>query len=143
MSKHFAKAVWNGNLKDGNGKYTLRSSGFEDAYTFNSRFEDGKKSSPEELIGAALAACFSMALANDLNKDGTNPESIETEAEVILKNTGAGFNITEITLTTKGRVKGIDQGKFVEAAEKTKENCPVGKALKAVEIKVDAELIGS
>ena len=96
-----------------------------------------------ELIGAALAACFSMALANDLNKDGTNPESIETEAEVILKNTGAGFNITEITLTTKGRVKGIDQGKFVEAAEKTKENCPVGKALKAVEIKVDAELIGS
>lgn len=141
MSKHFAKAVWRGNLREGKGKYTLSSSGFEDAYTFHSRFEDGQKSSPEELIGAALASCFSMALANDLDKDGTTPESIETNAEVTLKNTGAGFEITEILLRTRGMVDGIEQGKFVETANKTKENCPVGKALKNVDIKVDAELL--
>ncbi len=142
MSKHFAKAVWNGNLKEGNGKYTLTSNGFEDNYTFQSRFEDEPKSSPEELIGAALSACFSMALANDLDQeDGVAPKSIETNAEVTLRNTGAGFEITDIQLTTKGTVEGIEHGKFVETAEKTKDNCPVGKALSNVNIKVDAELL--
>ncbi len=141
MSKHFAKAVWNGNLRDGNGKYTLRSSGFEDAYNFKSRFEDGKKSSPEELIGAALAACFSMALANNLDKDGTTPESIDTEAQVKLENTGSGFEITEILLQTKGRVEGLEHGKFIEIANQTKETCPVSKALKNVNIKLEAELL--
>jgi osmotically inducible protein OsmC len=142
MSKHFAKAVWNGNLKEGNGKYTLRSSGFEDKYTFQSRFEDEPKSSPEELIGAALSACFSMALANDLDQeDSVTPKSIETDAEVTLRNTGTGFEITEIQLTTRGMVEGIEQVKFAETAEKTKDNCPVGKALSNVNITVDAELL--
>ena len=107
MSKHFANAVWRGNLKEGNGKYKLTSSGFTDSYTFHSRFEDGDKSSPEELIGAALASCFSMALAHDLDQNGAKPESIETDAEVHLTKTEVGFTITDINLKTRGTVKGI------------------------------------
>jgi len=141
MIKHFAKAVWNGNLREGKGKYTLVTSGFEDSYSFHSRFEDGKKSSPEELIGAGLAACFSMALSNELYKGGATPKSVETEAEVILRNPGTGFEIDEIILRTKGTVDGIEHGKFIETANVAKENCPVGKALKAVKISVEAELL--
>ena len=141
MTKHYAKAVWNGNLPEGQGKYTLRSSGFEDNIDFHSRFEDGKKSSPDELLGAALASCFSMALANEVDQKGGTPESIETDAEVTLAKTGDGFSITEIQLTTKGKVSGMEHGDFIELANKAKDNCPVGKALKAVNINLDAELL--
>lgn len=141
MSKHFARAVWRGNLKEGNGKYTLTFSGFTDSYTFHSRFEDGDKSSPEELIGAALASCFSMAFANDLDKSGAKPGSIETDAEVILTKTEAGFTITEINLKTKGTVEGISHGQFIEKARQAKENCPVGRALGKVTINLEAELL--
>lgn len=141
MSKHFAKAVWNGNLKEGNGKYKLSSNGFEDTYTFNSRFGDEKKSSPEELIGAALAGCFSMSLANRLDKEGGKVDSVETHAEVSVVKTAEGYQITEILLKTRGKVSGIEQGKFIEIAEVAKANCPVSRALGGVAIEMEAELL--
>jgi lipoyl-dependent peroxiredoxin len=142
MSKHFASARWEGNLAKGNGKFTLNTSGYEGSYKFSTRFEDDKSaSSPEELIGAAHASCFSMAFAHDLDQSGFKPESIETEAEVTLEKTGGGFSITSILLKTKGKVGDIGKDKFLEIANKSKENCPVSGALKAVNIKLEAELL--
>lgn len=142
MSKHYASAFWDGNLPEGSGKYKLKTSGHEESVRFSTRFEDDKSaSSPEELIGAALSSCFSMALANDLDQAGHNPEKIETEAEVNLTNTGDGFLITEILLKTKGKVQDIKEAKFLEIARKTKESCPVSQALKGLNIKLEAKLI--
>jgi osmotically inducible protein OsmC len=142
MSKHYANANWEGNLREGRGKYRLNTSGLEGSYRFSSRFEEDKTaSSPEELIGAALASCYSMALAADLSKSGAKPENIETSAEVTLTNTGDGFSISEILLKTRGRVDGIDSRKFMEIAEKTKSGCPVSRALKGTNIKLQAELV--
>lgn len=141
MSKHYASAKWNGNLPEGNGTYTLKSSGYQGKVNFKSRFEDGDESSPEELIGAALSACFSMALSNELDQAGAEPKSIETAAEVTLAKTGDSFSITEIALKTKGNVSGIDEDKFREIADKAKENCPVSRALKDVNVTLNAELI--
>jgi len=141
MSKHFAKAIWKGNLPKGNGTYTLQSSGYEGSINFQSRFEDGKDSSPEELIGAALASCFSMALSHALDQDGATPESVKTEAEVTLAKTGDSFSITEIFLKTKGKVPGIEAEKFKNMAREAKDTCPVGRALQTVHIKLEAELL--
>lgn len=142
MSKHYASARWEGNLFAGNGKFTLKTSGYEGAYSFPSRFEDDKaKSSPEELIGAAHASCFSMALSHELDQAGYKPESVDTEAEVTLDKTEGGFAITRILLTSRGKIAGIDKEKFLEIANNAKQNCPVSKALKAVNIELDAELI--
>ena len=140
MSKHYASASWDGNLVKGNGKYTLKTSGYQGSLNFSSRFEDDKSaSSPEELIGAALSSCFSMALANDLDKAGSPSEKIETTAEVSLAKGSEGFSITEILLKTKGTVKGVEKSRFLEIAEKTKQNCPVARALKT-NIRLEAEL---
>jgi lipoyl-dependent peroxiredoxin len=142
MSKHFAKARWEGNLTKGNGKYTLKTSGHEGSYNFSTRFEDDKNSSsPEELIGAAHASCFSMAFAHELDQAGFKPVSIQTDAEVSLSKTSGGFSISEILLKTKGEVDGIEKEKFLEIANNAKENCPVSRALKAVSIKLEAELV--
>jgi lipoyl-dependent peroxiredoxin len=142
MSKHFAKARWEGNLTKGNGKYTLKTSGYEGSYNFSTRFEDDKKmSSPEELIGAAHASCFSMAFAHELDQAGFKPLSIHTDAEVSLAKSPEGFSITGILLKTKGEVEGIEKEKFLEIANKSKENCPVSRALKAIPIKLEAELV--
>ena len=142
MSKHYASAKWEGNLKKGKGQYKLETSGHVGHYNFSARFEDSKeKSSPEELIGAALASCFSMALSNDLDQAGHTPESVETRAEVTLEKTDAGFSVTTILLKTKARVEGIEKAKFDEIAAGSKKNCPVSRALKAVDIKLEAELI--
>jgi lipoyl-dependent peroxiredoxin len=142
MSKHYANATWEGNLVQGNGTYLLKTSGYEGKTKFTSRFEDDKTaSSPEELIGAALASCFSMALANNLDKEGHTAEKIDTSAEVVLLKTEAGFTITEIVLKTKGKVKGLSSGEFLETAEKTKKSCPVSRALTGTNIKLEAELI--
>ncbi|MBW6497229.1 MAG: OsmC family protein [Bacteroidales bacterium] len=142
MSKHYASARWEGNLVKGNGKYTLKTSGHEGGYSFTTRFEDDKKlSSPEELIGAAHAGCFSMAFAHSLDQAGFTPDSIETDATVTLAKTDAGFAITEILLKTRGKVAGISKEKFLEIAGGAKENCPVSKALKAVNISMEAELL--
>lgn len=144
MSKHHAIANWEGNLREGKGKYTLHTSGYEGHLKYSSRFEDDKTaSSPEELIGAALAGCFSMALASDLDKAGHPSEKIETTAEVTLNKTAEGFSITEILLKTKGIVNEITREKFTETAEMTKQNCPVSRALKGTNIKLEAELVKS
>ena len=142
MSKHYATARWEGNLPKGNGKFQLKTSGYEGKYNFSTRFEDNKEqSSPEELIGAAHASCFSMAFAHELDQAGFNPESVETEAVVTLDKSGGGFAITEILLKTQGKVAGIDKDKFLEIANGAKVNCPVSKALEAVTIKLDAKLV--
>jgi lipoyl-dependent peroxiredoxin len=142
MSKHYAHAHWEGNLPEGKGKYTLKTSGYEGSLNFSSRFEDSKKaSSPEELIGAAHASCFSMAFAHALDQAGFKPEKIETDAEVTLAKTGDSFAITEILLKTKGNVPAIHKDKFEEIANAAKENCPVSKALKGVNIKLQSQMV--
>jgi osmotically inducible protein OsmC len=142
MSKHYANASWEGNLAKGNGKYTLPTSKFQGNVRFATRFEDDKSaSSPEELIGAALSSCYSMALAHALDQAGHKPEKIETEATVSLEKTDAGFTITDILLKTKGKVGGIDNKQFAEIAEKTKQGCPVSRALKGgPNIRLETEL---
>lgn len=141
MSKHYANARWQGNLVNGKGTYTLKTSGYEGSMSFSSRFEDNKQaSSPEELIGAAHASCFSMALAHALDQKGYKPEEIETAAEVTLAKTGDSFSINEILLKTKVTVSDIEKEKFEEIAKDAKENCPVSKALKGVNIKLEAHL---
>lgn len=142
MSKHLANARWEGNLKQGKGKYSLKTSGYEGSLNFSSRFEDDKSaSSPEELIGAALASCFSMALANNLDLAGNKPEKVETAAEVSLNKGADGFGITEILLKTNAKVAGIDKNKFLEIAEKTKSGCPVSRALTGTTIRLEANLV--
>jgi osmotically inducible protein OsmC len=139
-----AKATWQGDLKGGSGEFDLLSSGAIEGeqVTFASRFEQpGGKTSPEELIAAAHATCFSMALANGLAQDGHAPTKLETEAQVTLDNTGEGFGITAIQLKVRGQVEGLEEGDFKQAAEQAKKNCPVSKALAAVpRIELDASL---
>ncbi len=141
MSKHYASAQWEGNLIKGNGKYTLKTSGYQGSLSFPSRFEDDKSaSSPEELIGAAHASCFSMAFSHALDQAGFKPEKIETSAEVTLLKKEAGFKITTILLKTKASVKDIDKDKFMQIAEEAKKNCPVSQALTGADIKLEAIL---
>jgi lipoyl-dependent peroxiredoxin len=139
-----AHATWEGDLRSGAGRFDLTSSGSMSAQevTFASRFEqpDGK-TSPEELIAAAHATCFSMALANGLAQDGHAPTKLETDAQVTLDNADGGFKIAKIQLTVRGEVEGLDESGFQKAAQQAKENCPVSKALAAVpEISLDASL---
>jgi osmotically inducible protein OsmC len=142
MSKHYANANWEGSLVKGGGKYTLNTSGYEGKLKFSSRFEDDKTaSSPEELIGAALASCYSMALAHALDQAGNTADKVETSAEVTLAKVGDGFSITGILLKTKGKVKGIDNKKFQEIAEKTKSGCPVSRVLTGTTITLEAVLV--
>lgn len=135
-----AKAVWNGTLKEGKGTMRLASGAYEGPYSFSSRFEEGKGTNPEELIGAAHAGCFSMALSGGLGKAGFTPRQIETSAKVHLGKVGEGFSITRIELTTRGDVPGIDEATFRKHAEDAKKGCPVSRALTGVEIVVDAKL---
>ena len=142
MSKHYANANWEGNLTRGKGKYTVKTTGAQGNLKYASRFEDDKTaSSPEELIGAALASCYSMALAHALDQAGNPSDHIDTAAEVTLSKSPQGFSITEILLTTSVKVKGIDNEKFLEIAEKTKAGCPVSRALTGTEIKLEAEMV--
>jgi len=118
------------------------SGAYEGEYSFVSRFENGPGTNPEELIGAAHAGCFSMALSNNLDKAGYPPNSVETTATVHLEKTDAGQTITRIELVTRGDVPGIDSAEFVKQAEATKETCPVSRALAAVsEITLAATLV--
>jgi lipoyl-dependent peroxiredoxin len=139
-----AHTTWQGDLKSGAGRFDLESSGSISGQevTFASRFEQpGGKTSPEELIAAAHATCFSMALANGLAQDGHTPTKLETDAQVTLDNADGGFKITKIQLTVRGEVEGLDENAFRQAAEQAKANCPVSKALAAVpEIALDASL---
>ncbi len=142
MSKHYASARWEGTLVKGSGKYKLSTSGYEGSLNFSSRFEDDKSaSSPEELIGAAHASCFSMALSHALDQASFKPVNIDTHAEVTLAKADGGFAIKEILLKTKAKVDGIEKEKFMEIASDAKENCPVSKALSGIAIKLEAELL--
>ncbi len=119
----------------------LGSGAYEGAYSFVSRFESGPGTSPEELIGAAHAGCFSMALSNNLSTAGFPPTLVETTATVHLEKTDAGQTITRIDLVTRGDVPGIDEAEFIKRAEATKQACPVSRALAAVsEITLTATL---
>jgi osmotically inducible protein OsmC len=114
---------------------------YEGPYTFASRFQEGKGTSPEELIAAAHAGCFSMAFSNGLAKAGFTPNSVSTEAKVILDQVEGGFGITKIELTTEADVPNIDEKTFQEQAAAAKAGCPVSKALAAVDIQLNAKLI--
>ena len=137
-----SKAQWNGSLKDGKGTVSLGSGAYDGQYSFSSRFESGTGTNPEELIAAAHAGCFSMALSAGLGKSGFTPTRISSEAKVHLEKVGEGFGITKIELVTEGEVPGIDEAAFLEHAEGAKKNCPVSKALGAVEITLTAKLVG-
>ncbi len=141
MAERTAKAVWQGNLKDGEGTVALGSGSFEGRYSFQSRFESGPGTNPEELIGAAHAGCFSMALAGNLSQAGYSPENIETTAKVRIEKQREGFAITRIDLDTQATVPDIDDDTFVEQAEIAKNTCPVSKALAATEIHLTARLV--
>lgn len=141
MPVRSASAVWNGKLRDGNGKMNMESGAYEGQYSFSSRFEEGTGTNPEELIAAAHAGCFSMAFSASLEKEGFDPKSVSTEAKVKLEKGDAGFSITEITLNCKAEIPGIESDKFQEVAEGAKKGCPVSRALAGVEIKLNAELL--
>ncbi|MBS3787237.1 OsmC family protein [Candidatus Bipolaricaulota bacterium] len=141
MKKRRAEADWQGNLKDGNGTVSLGSGLFESSYSFRSRFEEGAGTNPEELIGAAHAGCFSMALANILEEEGYSPREISTEANVSLDEVEGDFTITGIELSTKGSVPDIDEELFQKLAKAAKENCPVSKALAGTDITLEATLL--
>ena len=141
MPTRNANATWNGDLKNGNGIVKLDSGSYEGEYTFASRFEDGEGTNPEELIGAAHAGCFSMALSLELSEAGYDPESIETRAEVTFEVIDGGPGITGIKLITEASVPDIDGDTFQQFAEGAKEGCPVSKALAGTEITLDATLL--
>lgn len=135
-----ASGVWEGNLTEGKGVVKLGSGAFQGPYSFTSRFENGKGTNPEELLGAAHAGCFSMALAHGLAEAGFKPKRISTNAKVTLSKVGEGFEITEIELDTEAEVPGIDNGTFQKYAEDTKINCPVSKAIAVKKVTLKALL---
>ena len=143
MPERSASAVWNGSLTEGNGTMRMASGAYEGPYSFQSRFEDGDGTNPEELIAAAHAGCFSMALSAELGRAGHNPESVETDATVHIEKEGDGFAIKRIELRSSARVPGISDDEFQQIAEGAKQGCPVSKALAAVDsIELDAKLAG-
>jgi lipoyl-dependent peroxiredoxin len=138
-----AHATWEGDLRSGSGKFDVGSGALSgQEVTFASRFtpESGGKTSPEELIAAAHATCFSMALANTLAQSGHPPTKLETDAVCTLDQTDAGFRITTMQLTVHGEVEGIGEDDFQAAAQQAKEGCPVSNALGGVEISMKASL---
>ena len=142
MPVRSAKAEWRGDLKNGNGTFETETGAASGAYSFSSRFEDGAGTNPDELIAAAHAACFSMALSGELGKAGHQPERVHTTARVHVERGESGFGITRIDLVTRASVPGLDEEAFKEQAEAAKVGCPVSKALAAVEITLDAALEG-
>ncbi|MHB0842770.1 OsmC family protein [Stutzerimonas nitrititolerans] len=139
--KKTASAVWQGDLKTGKGTISTQSGALKDnPYGFNTRFEDAPGANPEELIGAAHAGCFSMALSLMLGQAGLTAERIETRAEVTLDKEGEGFAITAIALTLEARIPDADEAQFQQIASQAKEGCPVSKVLNA-QISLSATLV--
>ena len=137
-----ASAVWHGGLKDGKGTISTQSGTLhENQYSFSTRFENGVGTNPEELIAAAHAGCFTMALSGQLTSVELPPDTLETTAVVTMEKTDDGPTITKIHLTTKATVPGIDKATFDELAKKAKEGCPISRLLKAAEITLDATLV--
>lgn len=136
-----ADATWNGDLKGGKGSVKLGSGAYEGQYSFSSRFESGTGTNPEELIAAAHAGCYSMALSAGLGKAGFSPKRVHTSAKVSLDKVGEGFKITKITLASEAEVPGIDDAAFQNIALQTKAGCPVSQALSATPIELVAKLV--
>jgi osmotically inducible protein OsmC len=143
MVARTAEAEWQGSLKEGAGTMKLGSGAFEGRYSFGSRFGSEKGTNPEELIGAAHAGCFSMALALGLGQAGFTPRRIHTAAKVHIDRVAEGFRITRIELDTEAEVPGIDEAKFREQAEAAEHGCPVSRALAGTEITLNARLVAS
>lgn len=140
MPTRTANARWEGSVQEGRGTMRFGSGAFEGQYSFQSRMEDGPGTNPEELIGAAHAGCFSMALAGGLGRAGHPPDHVDTTADVHFEKQEAGWRIIRVDLRTRAAVPGIDDATFREQAEAAKTNCPVSQALAGVEITLDAAL---
>ena len=142
MPTHKAVAEWKGNLAQGSGRLKLGSGAFDGPYSFKSRFEEGQSATnPEELIGAAHAGCFTMALTAQLSRAQIKPTRIHTEARVKLEKIGDAFSITQIELDTEAEIPGINDATFQKYANEAKQNCPVSKALAGTEIHLNAKLL--
>ena len=139
MSIRKAKAQWNGTLKDGNG--TMNFSNYSGPYTFASRFEEGDGTNPEELVGAAIAGCYSMFLSALISKENFKPETIKTTATVHLEKDDIGPKITSIELNTEVKCEGISTEKFNELAAESKQKCPISRLYAGTEVKVKASLV--
>lgn len=137
-----AEAEWKGNLIEGEGRLKVGSGAFDGPYSFKSRLEEGQSATnPEELIGAAHAGCFTMALTAQLSQAGITPNRVHTVASVRLDKVGEAFAITRVELQTEADISGIDDAKFQEIALDAKQNCPVSKALAGTEIRLTAKLV--
>lgn len=142
MPTRKGSAVWEGGLTNGKGSYNIGSSELSAGYSFSSRFEEGGGSNPEELLAAAEAACYSMALSGGLEKNGTPPNKISTNAECTVEKVGEGFEITTMKLRVQASVPSIDDAKFQEIARATLSGCPVSKAFSGnLKLQLDASLI--
>jgi lipoyl-dependent peroxiredoxin len=142
MKTRKAIAEWKGDLKSGSGSVSTDSGSLKDtSFTFNTRFGQDKGADPEEFIGAALAGCFSMALANSLSTDGFGVNRIDTSCSVELSKTDAGFEISRLELNCEGNIENISADKFKQYADETRKNCIIAKALSAVKIDLSAKLI--
>ena len=142
MPTRTAEARWDGSLQEGNGTMRMASGAYEGPYSFKSRFQEGDGTNPEELIAAAHAGCFSMALSAELGRAGHSAESVETTATVHLDQVEEGFAIKRIELETRARVPGVTDDEFQKVAEGAKRGCPVSQALAAVEsIELRASLV--
>lgn len=140
MAKHRGSAVWEGTLADGSGRLVLSDSELSVPYSANSRFENQEGASPENLIGAALAGCFSMALAGELADSGYPPERLQTTADVVLNKVNNGFAVTNIILRLAARVPDIDRAEFTSLAYPVKDSCPVAQLLRGAKIDLEFEL---
>lgn len=136
-----SEAEWQGDLKSGKGSVAFGSGAFTGSYSFPSRFEDGSGTNPEEMIAAAHASCYSMALSHGLASAGYTPESVRTVAHLQLDKVEGGFAISSVRLVTEARVPGIEEAAFQDQAQDAKANCPVSKALAAIQIDLDAKLL--
>ena len=142
MPKRKASARWEGSFQEGAGSMRLATGSYEGPYSSQSRFEEGDGTNPEELIAAAHAGCFSMALPLAVGRAGYEAESVETEVTVQIDKVGEGFGITRIVLNSRARIPGIDEEEFRQHAEAAKDGCPVSQALAAVDsIELEAELV--
>jgi osmotically inducible protein OsmC len=142
MPERTAEARWDGSLQEGNGTMRMASGAYEGPYSFQSRFEEGDGTNPEELIAAAHAGCFSMALSLVVEQAGHSLESVDTKATVHIDKVDEGFAITRIELETEARVPGLEDSEFQELAEGAKTGCPVSQALAAVDsIELRASLV--
>ena len=140
MAIRTAEAVWEGDLRGGKGTMRFGGGAFEGQYSFSSRFEEGAGTNPEELIAAAEAGCFSMALSGALARAGSPPAKIETTARVHLEPAEVGFHIPSIELATTAEVPGIDEAEFQRIAHEVKATCPISKLLASAEITLEATL---